>query len=161
MTFLRDVRHGAALLPIGLAAAGTAVTCRQEPAARRMGVRTASRPRTLPAAFVTTLLGLLSLVPLGLEVLFVLRGLLYGLVDPGPYGDAWGGPTRAGAWLAHAAIGAVLAVAGLAALRFLARLQRRLVASLDGRSAPGWTVPVTLVATGATAALVVAWTRQI
>jgi hypothetical protein len=107
------------------------------------------------------LLGVFALIPLSIVVLVVLRGLLYGLVDPGPYANAWGGPTRAGAWLAHAAIGLPLGVAALLALRLLAGLHRRLVARLTGRPAPAWTIPVTLLVAVAGVALITAWTRQI
>jgi|SRR5829696_846572 len=159
--FLRDLGQGAALLPLGLVAGAAVLAGRPAAAARRLGARVGSPARMLLAAAATALLGLLALVPLGVEVLAVLRGLLYGLVDPGPYATSWGGPTRTGAWLAHAAVAVPLAAAGLVALRLLAGLHRRLVARLDGRPAPAWTVPATLLAVAAGSTLVLAWARQI
>src|SRR5918993_1700321 len=116
---LAGIRHGAALLPRGLAALGALLAGRAEAACRLIG---AGRGRVLPAVGATVLLGVLSLIPLGGGVLAVLRGALYGLVDHGPYDDSWGGPTRAGAWLAHAAVAVPLAVAALVALAALAGL---------------------------------------
>ena len=155
---LAGIRHGAGLLPRGLAALGALLAGRAEAARRLIG---AGRGRVLPAVGATVLLGVLSLIPLGGGVLAVLRGALYGLVDHGPYDDSWGGPTRAGAWLAHAAVAVPLAVAALAVLAALAGLHRRLLARLDGRPAPGWAVPVTVLAVAAAAVLVVAWIRQV
>ncbi|MEK8109082.1 hypothetical protein NKG94_38650 [Micromonospora sp. M12] len=55
------------------------------------------RPGTaavLGHALLSLLLGALALLPLGVELLMVLRGVFYGLVDSGPYDNSWGGPTR-------------------------------------------------------------------
>jgi hypothetical protein len=42
------------------------------------------------------LLGALSLLAVGLEVFFVVRGVLYGVVDQGPYTRSWGADARRG-----------------------------------------------------------------
>jgi hypothetical protein len=68
-------------------------------------------------ALLSMLLGAVALVPLGIEVLFLLRGVLYGIVDHRPYNNSWGGPTRASASLVHFLVGVPFAVAGLLALR--------------------------------------------
>jgi hypothetical protein len=113
------------------------------------------------SALVGLLLGLLSVLPLGVLLLFVLRGVFYGLVDPGPYNHSWGGPGRGGAWLAHFLISLPLAAAALAALYTLARLHRRCVARLAGEPGGAWTLPLVLVLCLAGGALFVAWLHQI
>jgi hypothetical protein len=122
------------------------------------------RPRTLAVAghaMASLLLGVMAVVPLGVEVLWLLRGVLYGFVDSGPYDHSWGGPTRGGAWVAHFVIGTPEALAGLAALAGIAALHQRLTAALDGVRTPRWLMPTVVVAGLATALLFVAWTRQL
>ncbi|MFC8229901.1 hypothetical protein [Streptomyces sp. NPDC057287] len=63
------------------------------------------------------------------------RGPFHGFVDQGPYDHSWGGPGRAGAWLAHFAISVPCSLAAIAALYGVASLHRRLTAPPDG-SAP-------------------------
>jgi hypothetical protein len=112
-------------------------------------------------ALLSLLVGAVALLPLGVELLMVLRGVLYGIVDPGPYTNSWGGPTRAGAWLAHFLVGLPLAAAGLAALIGIAAVHQRLTRRLDGERSPLWLLPTVLLMAVAGALLFVAWTRQI
>jgi hypothetical protein len=122
------------------------------------------RPRTLAVAghaMGSLLLGVMAVVPLGVEVLWLLRAVLYGFVDSGPYDHSWGGPTRGGAWVAHFLIGTPEALAGLAALAGIAALHQRLTAALDGVRTPRWLMPTVVAAGLATALLFVAWTRQL
>ncbi|MFI6232211.1 hypothetical protein ACIBD9_01465 [Micromonospora sp. NPDC050784] len=122
------------------------------------------RPGTVAVlghALLSLLVGAVALLPLGVELLMVLRGVLYGVVDPGPYDHSWGGPTRAGAWLAHFLVGLPLAAAGLAALIGIAAVHQRLTRRLDGERGPLWLLPTVLLMAVAGALLFVAWTRQI
>ncbi|WP_430498476.1 hypothetical protein ACQRWP_26175 [Micromonospora trifolii] len=122
------------------------------------------RPGTVAVlghALLSLLVGAVALLPLGVELLVVLRGVLYGLVESGPYVGAWGGPTRAGAWLAHFLIGLPMAAAGLAALIGIAAVHQRLTRRLDGERGPLWLLPTVLLMALAGALLFVAWTRQI
>ncbi|MEU8215937.1 hypothetical protein AB0C47_09240 [Micromonospora taraxaci] len=112
-------------------------------------------------AMLSLLVGAVALLPLGVELLAVLRGALYGLVDPGPYVGAWGGPTRAGAWLVHFLVGLPLAAAGLAALIGIAAVHQRLTRRLDGERSPLWLLPTVLLMALAGTLLFVGWTRQI
>ncbi|WP_410822359.1 hypothetical protein [Micromonospora sp. 050-3] len=124
----------------------------------------ARRPGTVAVlghALLSLLVGAVALLPLGVELLVVLRGVLYGLVDSGPYVGAWGGPTRAGAWLAHFLIGLPMAAAGLAALIGIAAVHQRLTRRLDGERGPLWLLPTVLLMALAGALLFVGWTRQI
>jgi hypothetical protein len=112
-------------------------------------------------AVASLLLGAAALVPLGLQLVFVFRSVLYGFVDHGPYDTSWGGPSRAGAWIAHFLIGLPISAVGLAALVGIAALHQRLTGALDGQPRPRWLLPVTVVVGGLAAGFVVAWSRQI
>lgn len=123
------------------------------------------RPRGVLAAtghaLLSLLLGVVALVPLGIEALFIARCALYGLVDRGPYTDSWGGPTAAGAWLAHFLVGIPFAVAGLLALAGIAAMHQRLSRALDGERPAAWLIPVALVISPLGALFFVAWLRQL
>ncbi|BCY15298.1 hypothetical protein [Actinoplanes sp. L3-i22] len=156
---------------VSAASLGLAVTGRPAAAARlstawqsRIGPPPDLPGRVLPAAAnaaVGLLLGLFALIPLGFELIFPIRGLGYGWVDPGPYDTAWGGPGLAGAWTAHAVIGAALAVAGLFMMAGLAALHRRWTARLAGAPGGAWVLPVVILSGAAGALFFIGWLRQI
>ena len=106
-------------------------------------------------------LRLVQLMLVALAVLLVVRGPLYGFVDAGPYDDAWGGPSRAGAWLTHALLAVPLGAVAAGLLLGSERLRRRLVPRQEGEPAAWWVRPAAGTACLAAALLVVAWTRQI
>jgi hypothetical protein len=106
-------------------------------------------------------LGLLALIPLGVEILCVLRGVLYPLVDHGPYDDSWGGPSAGGAWLAHFGVAIPLAVAGVGALWLLGRLHSRLAGWMWGRRVGFGPVVALVAASAGGVVLVIAWIHQI
>ncbi|NUT07654.1 MAG: hypothetical protein HOV76_29705 [Hamadaea sp.] len=112
-------------------------------------------------AVVTTAVGLLAVIPVAMIALCVARGVFYGLVEPGPYDTAWGGPTRAGAWAAHFVISIPFIAAGLLALVGLGRLRRSWVRWLDGERRRWWVLPLTLLLYAGAALLVIAWLRQV
>ncbi|MET8231065.1 hypothetical protein ABZS77_10355 [Micromonospora sp. NPDC005298] len=169
----RSLAYCATLIPVALltlvtAPTGGAVARWRSLRTRLLGMPPAAvtgrRPgpvAVLGHAVLSLLLGAVALLPLGVELLMVLRGVLYGLVDRGPYDSSWGGPTRAGAWLAHFLVGLPLSVAGLAALIGIAAVHQRLTAGLDGEPRPRWLIPTTLLTAFAGALLFVAWTHQI
>jgi hypothetical protein len=146
-----DIVHAAVLLPVSLAEVGAVVAGRRP-----------QPVRSLVHAVSGIFLGALALVAVGVEILFVSRGVLYGFVDPGPYDHSWGGPTRAGAWLAHFGIGLPFSAAGLVVLWFIAQLHHRLGARwLHGEQTGAWVLPTTLLACAAGAVFVVAWLHQV
>ncbi|MBM0232041.1 hypothetical protein JNW91_09275 [Micromonospora sp. STR1_7] len=172
----RSLAYCATLVPVALFAlvtaplggAGAAVARWRALRSGLLGMPPSATPgrRTGPVAvlghaLLSLLLGAVALLPLGVELLTVLRGVLYGVVDPGPYTHSWGGPTRAGAWLAHFLVGLPLSAAGLAALIGIAAVHQRLTRSLDGEPRPRWLIPTALLMALAGALLFVAWTRQI
>ncbi|MEU7869223.1 hypothetical protein [Dactylosporangium sp. NPDC049140] len=119
-----------------------------------------ARRRAGPVA-AGLVLGVVALVPLAFLVIFVLRGVLYGIVDRGPYDNSWGGPSRAGAWFVHFLVGIPILLAGLGALAGIAALHRRLSVALDGGPRPRWLVPVTVAVVVFVVVFVVLWSRQI
>ncbi|MER5202591.1 hypothetical protein [Streptomyces sp. NPDC002825] len=169
----RRVGYAAALLPasvvtLGAVAAGRSDRARawwarvdeQDPAVGS-ATRQPGAGRLFAHALVCVPLGLLALIPVGIEVLFVLRGVFYGLVDQGPYDHSWGGPTMAGAWIVHFLVGLPFAAAGLGALRLLDRLHSRLAGRLWGRRVGAGPVLALLACAVAGVVLVDAWVHQL
>ncbi|MGK5737506.1 hypothetical protein [Micromonospora sp. URMC 103] len=171
----RSLAYGALLLPVALAALAAVLVGRSHTAVamwralrtRVLGLPPVEAPRRAGLLAVaghgvlSVLLGVAALPPLGVQLLLVLRGALYGLVVPGPYDTAWGGPTRVGAWVVHFLVGVPIAAAGLALLIAVAALHQRFTAALDGERLPRWAVPSALVICAAMGLFVVAWLRQI
>ena len=171
---VRSLLYCAVLIPVAVAALIAVPAGRSERAkswwdswrARLLGTPPAPGQHAAPVAvlrhaLLSIALGVAALPALGVQVLLLLRGVLYGLVDRGPYDHSWGGPSRAGAWLVHFLVGVPIAVAGLAALVGIAAVHQRLTASLGGERPARWLIPATVLIVLAAAALVVAWTRQI
>ncbi|MDV9190805.1 hypothetical protein R6L23_21755 [Streptomyces sp. SR27] len=171
--FARRVGYAAVLLPASFVTVGAVAVGRSDKArawwarACEQGstAQTATRrpgaARLLAHALLCVPLGLLALIPVGVEILFVLRGVLYPLVDHGPYNHSWGGPSVGGAWLAHFGVSLPFAVAGLGALWLLGRLHSRLAGWMWGRRVGLGPVVVTAAASAGGVALVIAWIHQL
>ncbi|MGC4877059.1 hypothetical protein ACLQ26_12480 [Micromonospora sp. DT43] len=172
----RSLAYCATLVPVALLALVTAPVGGADAAAARwrrlrtglLGAPPTPTPDRRPGpvavlghGLLSLLLGFVALLPLGVQLLLVLRGMLYGLVDRGPYDHSWGGPSRAGAWLAHFLVGLPMAAAGLAALIGIAAVHQRLTRRLDGERTPAWLLPTTLLIAVAGALFFVAWLHQI
>ncbi|MFG1652794.1 hypothetical protein ACGFIE_22970 [Micromonospora sp. NPDC049275] len=172
----RSLAYCATLVPVALVALVTAPVGGADAAAARwrrlrtglLGAPPTPTPDRRPGpvavlghGLLSLLLGFVALLPLGVQLLLVLRGMLYGIVDRGPYDHSWGGPTRAGAWLAHFLVGLPMAAAGLAALIGIAAVHQRLTRRLDGERTPAWLLPTTLLIAVAGALFFVAWLHQI
>ena len=100
-------------------------------------------------------------IVMGASVLSVVRGAFYGFVDDGPYDDAWGGPTRAGAWLAHFGIGLVVLCCAAVVLIGLGALRVRLERPAYGENAPRWAVAIAIFLLVFSIYLLGAWIAQI
>ncbi|MEV6973383.1 hypothetical protein [Kitasatospora sp. NPDC093806] len=167
----RRVGYAAALLPASLVTIGAVATGRADRARRWWAAAAGQDPRAaahqpgparlLAHALLCVPLGLLALIPIAMEALFVLRGVLYPLVQPGPYTDAWGGPTMGGAWLAHFGVGLPTALAGLGALWLLHRLHARLAGGLWGHRVGLAPVLTTVALLAGGTLLVNAWLHQL
>ncbi|MEV4823742.1 hypothetical protein [Micromonospora sp. NPDC049274] len=172
----RSLAYCATLVPVALVALVTAPVGGADAAVARwrrlrsglLGAPPTPAPGRRPSpvavlghGLLSLLLGFVALLPLGVQLLLVLRGVLYGIVDRGPYDHSWGGPSRAGAWLAHFLVGLPMAAAGLAALIGIAAVHQRLTRRLDGERSPAWLLPTTLLIAVAGALFFVAWLHQI
>lgn len=166
---LRSVRYTALLAPVGVVALGRAAV-RPDKVPRLWhlvaGREAGDSPRPgrawlLGHAVASILLGLVGWVVLAMTAIALVRGPFYGLVDPGPYDNAWGGPTRAGAWSTHFLVSVPLVAAGVALAAGVAALHRRVGGRLEGRPAPWWVAALTLAACALTLLLVIGWVGQL
>lgn len=172
-SFARRSLYCAALLPLACLSLVAVLVGRARVAAgwwsrlraRLLGTaEAADRPGALVVAghaVASLLLGATALVPFGVLLAFVVRGVFYGLVDHGPYDTSWGGPTRAGAWAAHFLIGLPTAAASVLLLAGIATLHGRLTTMLTGRRPAPGVLAVALVLPLPAVALLIAWLHQI
>ncbi|MEU8680710.1 hypothetical protein [Streptomyces sp. NPDC048611] len=157
------------LFPAGALAVCSTLTGHRE-AARRRWLRAGPLPLGAPApgaarlvfhGALTILLGVLALLLAGALALAVARGLLYGFVDRAPHDHSWGGPSLAGAWLAHFAVSLPCVALALAILTGVTRLNRHTTAPLRGEHRPAWALPTAAVACALGLLFVVAFVRQL
>lgn len=152
--------RGATALALTLAGR-TGSACSLLRAAPSPGAPRPAPVRVAGHAVASVLLGALSLVLAAVTLLALARGPFYGFVDEGPYADSWGGPGKAGAWLAHVAVAVPCCLAALAALHGLAGLHERLLAPLRGQRRARWVAPAALLCCLAGALFVAAFLRQL
>jgi hypothetical protein len=89
------------------------------------------------------------------------RGPLYGFVVPGPYVDAWGGPTLAGAWAVHAAVWVGLAAVAVGMWWAVVVLSDRVAAHERGERRAAWSVALATILVVVAAGFVWLWSRQV
>jgi hypothetical protein len=87
--------------------------------------------------------------------------LLYPITDGHEVARAWGGPTLAGAWAVHAALGLLLLPVELWLLRVLTGLQGRLTARLLGADQARWVLPVAVLVAALGLLMVRAFVNQL
>ncbi|GAB2647890.1 hypothetical protein [Kribbella swartbergensis] len=110
---------------------------------------------------VSSGLGVVSWFLVGLLVMAVVRGPLYGVVEHGPVGaGTWGGPTKAGAWAVHAAVSVPIVLGLLFGLRGIQVLHEALVRRLYGMAGP-WVLPATITVCGGGLVLMWSWIQQL
>ena len=139
-TGLQRAAYAALALPVGLLSLGAALVGQAEPvdrwqsalARRLLDVRLApAPPRRSGQVLRHSLVGLpIHLLAFALVVpawgVFLARGVLYPVFGADHLEDSWGGPSLAGAWLAHFIQGPPLLLLVDFMLRPLSRLQIRL-----------------------------------
>jgi hypothetical protein len=165
----RSVVYDALLVPVGVLTMADAVVGEQETAVRRwrrlvtyrLGRAAAPRAMSAGQAFgyglLSAVLGLASVFVMLLVVLAVVRGPFWGLVEHGPVQPGtWGGPTRAGAWTAHALIAVPCILAFLFALWGIAALQTLLV-----QGTRRWVLPATIALASGSLAFFWSWLQQL
>ncbi|MGW0324337.1 hypothetical protein [Nocardia sp. NPDC003183] len=126
-----------------------------------VGAHDISLRRCLIQSVLSGGVGLLGWFLAMLSVLVLVRGFAYPLVAADSYQTSWGGPTLAGAWLVHAASGALIAPAFVAVIALCGRLQLRVTRTVLGGDRSWWAIPVALVLVAAGGLFFVAWVRQI
>lgn len=164
---LRSIAYDVRLVLVGSQTMADAMTGEDRTAAGRFHQLTRSQ-RTSPGGpelfghgMVSSVLGALSWFLVMLLVMAVVRGPFYGLVEDGPFGTGtWGGPTKAGAWAAHAAISVPIIVGLLFAFRGIAWLHEALVRRLYGL-AGRWVLPATIAVCAGGVMLTWSWIQQL
>lgn len=165
----RSVVYDVLLLPVGILTLADAVLDERETAARRwrrlgeyrVGRGPVMQPMTNGQVFgyglLSAVLGLVSLFVLFLTVLAVVRGPFWGFVEHGPVQPGtWGGPSHAGAWVAHGLIALPCIAMFLFVLRGIAALQSLLV-----QGTHKWVLPATIMLTAGALAFFWAWLQQV
>ena len=110
---------------------------------------------------VSSVLGVVSWFLVVLLGMAVVRGAFYGVVEDGPFGPGtWGGPTKAGAWAAHAAISVPIIAALLGVFRGIGWLHVALVRRLYG-VAGWWVLPATISVCAGGLLLIWSWIQQL
>jgi hypothetical protein len=156
----RSVAFGVLSLPAGVASLLLALVGAHQAAARLQGGladrwlhRSLAPPhggyrwaRVTSHALLTSMLGALCWLLVALAGPNTARNvLLYPITDGTDVARAWGGPTLAGAWAVHAALGLALLPVELWLLRALTGLQGRLTGRLLGTDQAPWVLPVAVL----------------
>ncbi|MGY5124169.1 hypothetical protein [Streptomyces nigrescens] len=157
------------LFPAGALALCSTLTGHREAARRRwlragplpLGARSPGVARLVFHGALTILLGVVALLLAGALALAIARGLLYGFVDRTPHVHDWGGPSLAGAWLAHFAVSVPCVALALVILTGLTRLNRHTTAPLRGERRPAWALPTAVLACVLGLLFVVAFVHQL
>jgi hypothetical protein len=118
-------------------------------------------PRDALAGVLGAGLGLWAWFVAWLVVVGFARGPLYGLVVPGPYDDAWGGPSLPGAWAVHAVVWVGVAGVAMGMWWAVVALADRVADHLRGEHRVPWSVPVATGLLVGAVGFVVLWSRQL
>ncbi|MGK8522499.1 hypothetical protein ACRS6B_13495 [Nocardia asteroides] len=117
--------------------------------------------RSVSHSVLSGAVGLLAVFLAFLAGIAAFRGICYPLVAGDDLDGAWGGPTMAGAWAVHAALGVGLLPVWLLLLAALGAFQLRLTRALLGRRGPWWPAPLAVALATGGALLFLAWLRQL
>lgn len=126
-----------------------------------VGAQNISLARCLLHSVLSGGAGLLGWFLAMLSVLVLVRGLAYPLVGADGYENAWGGPTLAGAWAVHAALGVLIAPAFIGLIALFGRLQLRVTRTVLGGDRSWWAIPAAVILAAVGALFFVAWSHQI
>ncbi|NLU84642.1 hypothetical protein [Rhodococcus sp. HNM0569] len=151
---MRSVRH--ALAP----QASSILTAVGAPVRAVVDLRHPS-PRRVAAAVLSGAVGLVAWFVVFLAVVAATRGVLYGVVDKGPYDTAWGGPTLAGAWAVHLALGLLAVPVAAWLLAWIGTLVAALRDRIVRRRGSVLIVPTGIVVAAFGVILVVSWLHQL
>ncbi|MGW6278690.1 hypothetical protein [Kribbella sp. NPDC055071] len=118
----------------------------------------ASPARVLGDGVISSVLGLLSWFLVMLVVTAVVRGPFWGFVEHGPVeAGTWGGPSRAGAWVAHG----IIAVPSIGVLLLVLWGISALHAALVRRTRARWVLPATIAVAAGGLMFFWSWLQQL
>ncbi|GGN81711.1 hypothetical protein [Nocardia rhizosphaerihabitans] len=157
----RTIAYGLLALPLALAPVRTRLRVPRRLLHEPVSAHGVSAVRCVFHSVLSAGVGIVAWFLIMLTALGLVRGLAYPLVAAGDYETSWGGPTLAGAWLVHAAVGLVIAPVFLGIVTLLGRLQLRSTRTVLGRAGSWWVIPAAVVLTVAGALFFAAWVRQI
>ncbi|MFI6865743.1 sensor domain-containing protein [Nocardia sp. NPDC050406] len=146
--------------PVAFAPTGVRARVLRRTLRTRFDVREPGLGRVVLHTVLAATVGLVAWFVVFLAAIAAVRGIFYPLVTSGDYENSWGGPTLAGAWAVHAALGVGLLPVWTALLAGIGCVQRLLAQRLLGRSGPWWPIPVALVLAAAGVVFFIAWTHQ-
>ncbi|MGY0499065.1 hypothetical protein ACWZHB_11270 [Nocardia sp. FBN12] len=126
-----------------------------------VGAHKLSPVRCLIQSVLSGGVGLLGWFLAMLSVLVLVRGLAYPLMAADGYENSWGGPTLAGAWAVHAALGVLIAPVIVVMIAVFGRLQLRLTRTVLGGDRSWWAIPAAVALAAAGSLFFVAWVHQI
>ncbi|WP_459959488.1 sensor domain-containing protein [Nocardia sp. IFM 10818] len=116
--------------------------------------------RAVAHSLLSAAVGVVAWFVVFLAGIAAVRGIFYPLVAASGYENAWGGPTLAGAWAVHAALGVGLLPVWAVLLAGIGAVELRLAQRLLGRNGPWWPVPVALVLFLVGIVFFMAWLHQ-
>lgn len=123
-------------------------------------LRAPSPWRTAAHTVLAAAIGLLAWFAVFLAAVALVRGACYPLIAGDDLENSWGGPTLAGAWAVHAALGVGLFPLWLLPLAAFGIVQRRLSQRILSRTGPWWAIPVSLFLFAGGIAFFIAWLHQ-
>ncbi|WP_327139496.1 hypothetical protein [Nocardia sp. NBC_01327] len=157
---LRAAYYAVLALPIAFASIGVRARVTRRVFREPFELRAPSPWRTALHTLLAAAIGLLSWFAVVLAVVALLRGAFYPLIAGNDLENSWGGPSLAGTWAVHAALGVGLFPLWSLPLAAFGIVQRGLSQRLLSRTGPWWPLPVSLLLFAGGAAFFIAWLHQ-
>ncbi|WP_067563567.1 hypothetical protein [Nocardia acidivorans] len=158
---LRAAYYGLLSLPVAFADTGVRARVTRRVFREPFELDSPGPWRAAAHTVLAAVTALLSWFALFLALVAAVRGVAYPLIAAHDYRNSWGGPTLAGAWAVHAALGVGLLPLWLLLPAGFGTVQRLLTRRLLGRTGPRWPIPAAVVISAAGALFFIAWLHQI
>ncbi|UFS98570.1 hypothetical protein [Nocardia huaxiensis] len=158
---LRAAYYAVAALPVAFAPTGVRARVTRRVFQRPFALAAPGIGRTIAHTLLAAAVGLVAWLVVFLATIAFVRGVAYPLFGADGYEHSWGGPTLAGAWAVHAALGVGLLPVWAVLLAGIGLLQLRLVHRVLGRSGPWWPVPIAVALFLGGVVFFIAWLHQV
>ncbi|MET9493064.1 hypothetical protein [Nocardia sp. NPDC006630] len=135
---LRAAYYAVLSLPIAFASTRVRARVTRRVFRESFELRAPSPWRTAVHSLLAAVIGLLAWFAVFLAVVALVRGAFYPLLAGDDLENSWGGPSLAGAWVVHAALGVGLFPLWSLPLAALGIVQRRISQRLLSRTEPWW-----------------------